>query len=335
MKQGKKSASPTTQSHRVLFFDLLRIFCILAIVYAHRRFGLIPDFNAFMYSDGFLPLNIFSAGLQGWAVLGLIFVSGAVLELNYTRITGYYHYLCFLFRRFIRIYPAFWLSLLFGLLLNILLTPTVAAGIISANWFYIIFEYTGFFVILGKGQGFINIMGWFIAAIISLYLLFPILSDFIRKYRFTGLIALMLISFTTRSLFVTYQDILPAYLWMWFPVCNVFEFCLGIYIVQTGFYPKSSHDYPLVRELADLSFYIFLFNVIIIQAFTEQSGYGLAFSTFLQSLFMQNQSLGYAVWYLSCTVALIIVSYAAMVTDRKIQECIRRNERAKKILSCK
>jgi len=335
MKKSRKTASTINPVKTILFFDLLRIFCVIAIVYAHRRFGLTPDFNAFFYGNGFLPLNIYSAGLQGWAVFGLIFVSGAVLQLNYTRIEGYTRYIAFLVRRFIRIYPAFWMSLLFGLLLIIFLTPASATGIIGSNLPLIIFEYTGFYVILGQGQGFINIMGWFIAAIVSLYLFFPILSDYIRKYRFTGLIGLMLGSYATRSLFITYQDLLPEYLWMWFPLCNAFEFCLGIYIVQIGLYPKNSQDYPLIHALADLTFYVFLFHVIIIQAFIEPAGYGLMFSTFLQNQFLFNPNLGYTVWYLSCTATILLVSFIAMVADRKIQWYLRQNTRIKQILTPK
>jgi len=335
MKKSRKTTSTIIPGKRILFFDLSRIFCVIAIVYAHRRFGLTPDFNAFFYGNGFLPLNIYSVGLQGWAVFGLIFVSGAVLQLNYSRIEGYSQYISYLFRRFIRIYPAFWLSLLFGLLLMIILAPSLAPGIIGGNLLLIIFEYTGFYVILGQGQGFINIMGWFIAAIISLYLFFPILSDYIRKYRFTGLIGLMLASYAARSLFITYQDLLPEYLWMWFPLCNAFEFCLGIYIVQTGFYPKNPQEYPVIHELADLSFYVFLFHVIIIQAFIEPAGYGLMFSTFLQNQFVFNPNLGYTVWYLSCTATILLVSFAAMVTDRKIQGYLRQNTGINQILNRK
>lgn len=335
MKKGRQTVSAVTPGKRVLFFDLLRIFCIIAIVYDHRRFGLIPDFNAVFFGDGYLPLNLYTNGLQGWAVFGLIFVSGAVLQLNYQRMEGSLNFLKFQFRRFIRIYPTFWMSLIFGLVLIVFLMPSVAAAIISSNLFLILFEYSGFFVILGQGPGFINIMGWFIATIILLYLFFPILSDYIRKYRFTGLIILMVVSFITRSLFFTYNDLLPDLLWMWFPLCNAFEFCLGIYIVQIGLYPKNSQDYPLIHTLADLTFYAFLFHVIIIQAFIEPAGSGLMFSTFLQNQFLFNPNLGYTVWYLSCTATILLVSFAAMVADRKIQWYLRQNTCIKQILTPK
>lgn len=333
MKKNRGIISKDSKATRVLFFDLVRIVCIIAIVYAHRKFGLIPQINGIFYADGFLPFNIYSAGLQGWAVFGLILVSGAVLELNYPKITGYSQYLTFLIKRVIRIYPAFWLSLIFGLFLNALLLPSAAIGIIANNLSRILFEYTGFYIILGQGQGFINIMGWFIAAIISLYFLFPLVSCYIRKYKLPAIVSLMMVSYITRYLCVTNQNILPEFLWMWFPLCNVFEFGLGIYLVQGSWYPKNSRNYPTVSRIADLSFYVFLFHVIIIQAFTEEAGYGLVFSAYLQGLFQQNPLLGYTVWYLSCTITILLVSYCAMRIDERVQEYLSQNKQIHTLLT--
>jgi peptidoglycan/LPS O-acetylase OafA/YrhL len=222
MKKGRKIACPATGSQRLLFFDILRIFFVVAIVYDHFRFSYFTWFNDRFFADGYLPFNIYTAGLQGWAVFGLIFVSGAVLEYNYKRIEGYWEYLKFLFKRCIRIYPAFWLSLLFGLFLNIALTSSAAGEIIKNNLFYIIFEYTGFFVILGQGPGFINTMGWFIGTILLLYLLFPWLSGFVRKYQLIAITALLIVTYSSRWLFFTYDAMLPSLLWRWFPLCNLF-----------------------------------------------------------------------------------------------------------------
>ena len=41
-----------------------------------------------------------------------------------------------------------------------------------------------------------------------------------------------------RFLLLTYNPVPLDRFWMWFPLCNAFEFCLGIYIVQAGLYPK-------------------------------------------------------------------------------------------------
>jgi peptidoglycan/LPS O-acetylase OafA/YrhL len=336
MKKIRKNVSPATGSKRLLFFDILRIFFIVAIVYDHFRFGYLDLFNGLLFADGFLTLNIYSAGLQGWAVFGLIFISGAVLEYNYKRIEGYWDYSKFLFKRFIRIYPAFWLSLLFGLFLNITLTSHAAGEILKNNLFLIIFEYTGFFVILGRGPGFINEMGWFIAAIISLYILFPWLSAIVRKYKFNAIITFMIVSFGCRSIFFAYNPILPDLLWRWFPLCNLFEFCLGIYVVQMSFYPKNANDHPIIHETAELSFYVFLFHVMIIQAFTVGVGYGPVITGFLDTLvspfplLIQN-----ILRYSTIEITILLVSIIAMIIDRRIQQHIRENKRVRDFLISK
>jgi peptidoglycan/LPS O-acetylase OafA/YrhL len=324
------------ESIRLVFFDILRIFFIFAIVYVHFQFNLLSWFNRFFYPDGYLPFNIYPAGLEGLAVYGLIFISGAVLEYNYTQIEGYLQYTKFIVKRFIRIYPAFWLSLLFGLLLDIVMIPSFAGEIIKNNLFFIIFEYTGFFIILGQGPGFINTMGWFIAVIVSLYLIFPWLSVNIRKYKLFAIIAVMIVSFGSRSLLFTYDTMLPSLLWRWFPLCNLFEFCLGIYIVQLSFFPKNVNDHPIIHEIAELSFYVFLFHVIIIQVFTVGVGYGTVITGFFEMLFSPLPLLIQNILrYLTIEFIVLLVSIIAMKTDRIIQQRIRENRRLKDLLVSK
>ncbi len=325
MKRERVRQAPEKKKNRILFFDLIRILCVAVIVYAHLQYAFVPGLNSLLFADGYLPLNFYTAGLQGWAVYGLILVSGAVLEYNYQQITGFVNYTRFQFRRFVRLYPAFWMSLVFGLLVNILLTSSGALQIIRENIFYILFEYTGFFIILGKGPGFINIMGWFIATIVCLYLLFPYLSDLIRRYRLPAILGLMVISFGSRSLFYSYSSVLPDAFWMWFPLCNVFEFGLGIYLIQNSLYPKNDQEYPLIHEIAELSYYVFLFHVIIIQVFHTPTWFSTWFSGAVEQQFQGLPVLGYTIWYLAVEVMVIIVSVAAMAADRSVQRLLRRN----------
>jgi|GEM_PF-4930076 len=61
------------EKKRFLFFDLFRIACVAIIIYVHSQFFAIPYFNNFFFSGGAGPFNIYSLGLQGFAVFGLIF----------------------------------------------------------------------------------------------------------------------------------------------------------------------------------------------------------------------------------------------------------------------
>ena len=319
MKQTKKISNVTKNNDRILFFDILKIVFIAVIVYDHQQFSIIPWFNNIFFSDGQNFFNIYTNGITSLAVYGMFFISGAVLEYNYKRIENFLGYRKFLFKRFIRLYPAFWMSLIFGLVVFITIAFEIEYMIIRNNIFKIIFEYTGFYVVLGLGPGFINNMGWFIAAIFSLYILFPYLSKIVKKYQLAAILAFLLVSFVSRYLFYTYSGILPDLLWYWFPLCNLFEFSLGIYIIQKQFYPKNQNKYPIVLLLVDLSFYVFLFHMLII--------WGIA--RFLPTtgplIFVCSVYAG--MWGI-----VLCVCWIVMIVDKEIQRTIRQNETIKKFL---
>lgn len=321
-KKIRKTREDAKKGDRILIFDLLRIICVAIIVYVHSQYDLIPWINKFFFPDGYGPLNIYSAGLQGYAVYGMIFVSGAVLEYNYRGLEQVSEYAKFIFKRFIRIYPAFWMSLILG----ILLFPAV----LQNNIWELLFEFTGFFVILGKGPGLINIMGWFIAAITSLYLLFPFFSRLIRKYKLCALIGFCIISWGLRVVIST-TNLIPLNLFTyWFPLCNAFEFCLGIYIVQNKWFPSKKNIYPDIRKLADLCFYIFLFHIIIIHIFVLDVQPLMTFDKWISG---DNPYIGYTIYYFQMLATILVVSLIAMEIDKKIQMWILQRESVKKILS--
>jgi peptidoglycan/LPS O-acetylase OafA/YrhL len=308
---------------RILVFDILRILCIAAIVYDHIRFSLIPGFNAFLFADGYGPFSIYTNGLQGYAVYGMILVSGAVLEYNYQGLERVHDYLKFLFRRILRIYPAFWMSLIFCLVLY----PVIfEIGLPT-----ILMEFTGFYVALGQGPGYINEMGWFIAAIVSLYIFFPWLSKYTKRYGIWMLIAFALISLGMRSLVVTYQLIPLEIFWRWFPLFNAFEFCLGIWIVQNGFFPKNENTYPVVQVLSDVSFYVFLFHIPVFKIFRIYSESWLVPLDF--SMAGGNAAMSEFFFYSQALVAILVVSWLAMKLDNRFQKWLVSREPVKQFLA--
>lgn len=323
MKKAKAIPQPNNQRPRILFFDIIRIICVAIIVYDHNQCGLLPLFNSIFFSDGWLPFNIYPSSLVGPAVYGMILVSGAVLEYNYRGIERVSEYLAFIVKRFIRLYPAFWMSLILG----ILLAPTV----LQNNIWGILFEFTGFFMILGQGPGTINMMGWFIGTIFLLYIIFPYLSKAVKRYELTSLAVFFIVTYASRYYCVINSASLNL-LWRWMPICNLFEFCLGIYLVQKKLYPKSTGDYPVIRTLSELSFYVFLFHVIVMNAF-------IAFSQSHQQLYYLEQTvgitsepIGYLIWYILTIGIILLVSWIAMMIDSRVQQVILDNPHVKRIL---
>jgi peptidoglycan/LPS O-acetylase OafA/YrhL len=278
--------------------------------------------NNFLFSNGYGPFNIYTAGLQGYAVYGLIFISGAVLEYNYQGLKKLYGYLQFLFRRFIRLYPAFWMSLILGLILSPMLWQN--------NLPSLLFEFTGFFVVLGQGPGNINNMGWFIATIVSLYLLFPWFSRIIRGYGLGALVGFCIMSWGLRFLILTFNLVPIDLFWRWFPLCNAFEFCLGIYIVQAGLYPKKVNTSPIIRKLSDLSYYVFLFHVLIIEIFLNYLPNSVG--TFELSVF-NNNLVTYTIYYLQYIIAVLVVSWIAMKLDNRLRSWILQRDSIRNFLN--
>jgi peptidoglycan/LPS O-acetylase OafA/YrhL len=324
MKKSDTIKSPPKERDRIVFFDVLRIVFVAFIVYGHAKYQYFSWFNSTFFADGYLPFNIYPLGLSGISVYGIIFVSGAVLEYNYKGIERFSEYVKFLFRRFIRLYPAFWMSLVLGILLFPVL---LELGLIN-----IFFEFSGFFVVLGEGPGYINPMGWFIAAIFSLYILFPYLSKIMKKYQISALLSSLVIGYSSRMLLFTYNLIPLDLLYYWFPLCNLFEFCLGIFIVQNKRYPEHAKDHPVIRQLSDLSFYVFLFHIVIFREFFWGSEFSIRMRIFANDLGLGNSFLGYTIWYLMVMGAVILVSWIAMMIDKKIQQAIMQNDTVKTFL---
>lgn len=301
MKRSRKPSEIKQISDRIVFFDILRILFISFIVYGHMHVLNNPWLNA-LFQDGYTPFSIYPISLGTLALYGMFFISGAVIEYHYKKIKNASEHREFLFRRFIRLYPAFWMSLIFG----ILLFPSY----LQAGMLPIIIEFSGFYSFIGPGLGLINQMGWFIGAVVCLYIVYPWITKILEKHGFTALVIIMIISFSTRVYLLTINPLQIPEMFKWFPLCNLFEFCLGIYIVKKKWYPVIPGEFPTLRKLSELSFYVFLFHVIIIKEFL-----GLNFPSYIP-----NQ---WVILFFYATV--LIISGVAMVFDKQIQNAVFRN----------
>jgi hypothetical protein len=105
-------------------------------------------------------------------------------------------------------------------------------------------------------------MGWFIPTIFMLYLLFPFLSKFVRKYHGKAILLFLVVGLGSRYLLTMYPFLPGLTPDRTFPLCNIFEFCLGIYIVQQNFYPHNEKNYSTIGKISDFMFYVFIFHVV-------------------------------------------------------------------------
>lgn len=236
---------------RILFFDLVRILAIFMIFITHLAVNETLELNTQCGING-----IWYGSFGNFGVILILFVSGAVLEYNYgDKIRGKletFNYRQFIKKRVIRIYPIFWASLFLGLIFNVGLGNAFQIPV----YIYII-DFSGFSVFFFNHVEFINSMAWFIGIIMSLYFVFPLISEFLKKYGFQALFLILIAS-------VAFQGTVGAY---WNVAFRLFEFSLGIYIMQIGLYPKIENSSKTIWFISDLTFPVFMIHTVLLSIF--------------------------------------------------------------------
>lgn len=271
---------------RLLFFDLLRIVSVAAIVIYHLSgicgwgaLSTLYTINSFYFNLGIVGTYL------------LIFVSGAVLEYTHPNLKGFDEIATFYIRRLIRIYPAFWMSLIVAVVCIpalVFLPPHVAfLEIMGYNY-------------LGDTTT-INAVGWFIGVIVILYFAYPFLSAAIRKHPYFTFFLIVVIEIPVRYFLCTHS--FPAFRVQpdrWLPFCSFLEFGLGIWIVQQNLYPKWTYNSSALSFLAEISFYVFLTHYLV--GFVELARISL----------------------LIYIPALMLLSWLMMLGDQRIQVWVKK-----------
>lgn len=258
-------------SDRFVLLDFVRSIAIVLLLLAHigqtvgsplgRSFG-IPDF--YYVSTGGLAVTIF------------LVLSGLALELNYRERNVSYCY--FITGRVLRIYPVYYLSLLVGLIASAVVSLANSLSmsvphVLSPHTFdtisselspgLVLGMITGLQALWGGGDGPLVSTSWFIGLIMSMYLIYPLISRSIRSHPHIVVIILFGASVLSRALLGQY-DVLPGLPLKWFPLCRIFEFGLGIYlatIIAPSFwscingYKKLS---SIVKFISEISLSLFL-----------------------------------------------------------------------------
>lgn len=199
-----------------------------------------------------------------------IFASGCSLALNDTKFSNLSEVKNFYKKRLIRIYPPYWVSLLFSLLIFNWVIPSLTIADF-VRWFS---GFQAFFATTSIEITKINITYWFIGLIISLYLLYPLLLYAVKKHPNASLISFFFLSLASR--FIMYY-IFPMFGsgWDWFPTCRIFNFTLGIYLIQKGLFPKAISNRTFAF-LSTMSFYVYLVHFPIMCA-TNYDNIGIFF----------------------------------------------------------
>lgn len=249
---------------RLLSLDVIRVTGLIFILLQHMIGTYLLPAAIQNISIDYVPF-LFYINYGRIGVWLFVFASGCSLALNDNRFSSFSDIKDFYKKRFIRIYPPYWAALLFSLLFFNWVIPTLTIEDLI-RWFS---GFQAFFAMTASDWGKINITYWFIGLIVSLYLLYPLLHYAIKKHPNMSLLSFFFISLASRCMM---YYLFPVYGsgWDWFPLCRVFNFALGIYLIQRGFFPKALSN-RAIAFLGTMSFYVYLVHFPIMCATNLES----------------------------------------------------------------
>ncbi len=247
---------------RNISLDLLRCAAIGLILVAHIAQSIDSPWGA----PFGLP-NFYHVTLGGVAVTMFLVLSGVVLQMQYGRKP--INYPQFVAKRVLRIYPVYYLSLIFGFAVYCLRSQqengSIVAGLAQLGLADLVLSVTAGYAFVGQWGGPFVGTSWFLGLIMSLYLVFPALSQSIKTHPHRTIGLLCVISGLSRF-YLGQHDVLPMRPLDWFPFCRVFEFGLGIYCVRVmpamrwTQLPWLEPVAPIIAFGSEISFPLFLIH---------------------------------------------------------------------------
>lgn len=242
---------------RIVLLDLLRVIAITLLLVSHVGAVFNHPVGSYFGIDHFYYVT-----LGGVAVTIFLLLSGIVLELSYGEKN--YKYFEFVLSRILRIYPVYYMCLLFGIMLFIMKGIITSTSLMPYdNVVEIICGITGGHAFIGAWGGPLLDTSWFIGLIMVMYLLFPLISQNKRPHHVA--VFLLMVSVSSRIILGNYQ-IFPMRPLDWFPLCRIFEFGFGVYlakVVKHNFW-KCLNKYTkaggVLGMVGELSFPLFLIH---------------------------------------------------------------------------
>lgn len=274
---------------RYSLIDLFRVSAIFLIIIYHISSEIFP----WLINDFINIGHVYRFNLGSLGVSIFILISGLCLGLKYAK--QKIKYSEFIAKRFLRIYPSYLLALILG----IIIYYCIPKNILENGYYYLssvglsdfVCSFLGFCYFIGRIGGPFLGPGWFIALIIILYLIFPLLIKKFRHDPHTSLFVLFLISLIFRYIEINIPS-LYLKIFAFFPLRHLFEFGLGIYLslrIKKNFWSilnKYQRFSYIITYLGILSFPLFLIHhpLIFILNYLNQLGSTYFFSIFIYLL---------------------------------------------------
>jgi peptidoglycan/LPS O-acetylase OafA/YrhL len=292
-----------THMNRSILLDILRILAIALVFVAHV--GQLANNSA---GDFFGLKNFYYVSFGGVGVSLFLVLSGVLAGLRGAPPrTGYATYML---KRALRIYPLYLMSvplavlgyILGGLLMEESIPKLFPNGFVTD----MVGSITGFYSWMGLWGGPYNSPSWFIALIMTMYALFPMIYFFMKKQRHLAIVVLLIVSLASRYYIgqegipfvdtTLWEDVkgwfyrkygfMPGRPGDWFPPCRLFEFGLGVYLAlllpRAAWFAFQTRFRRPIQFLSELAFPIFLthYPFLFLVVYLEETGLPLALSVF-------------------------------------------------------
>jgi peptidoglycan/LPS O-acetylase OafA/YrhL len=248
---------------RYVLLDLVRVVAITFLMTAHSA----QSFGCWI-GNAFGIQGFYYVTIGGVAVTIFLVLSGLLLGLLYQdRQIGYFS---FMKKRIVRLYPVYYLSVLFvGIPMYFFMayyTGTLPRAVQALGFPDLILSVTGLSSLAGRYGGPFVPTSWFIGVIMSMYLMFPPILYCMRKKPHLSMFILLALSVIFRLLLGGYQEH-PSRPLDCFPLCRVGEFSLGVYlacVIRRDFWLILNKDNNRITRfitfISELSFPLFLIH---------------------------------------------------------------------------
>lgn len=223
------------KKERLFWLDFIRAIATFLIVLAHYNAIFVYNVYPPAPEKSVISLNLCNVFVGGMGVSLFLIISGASLMYVY----GEKLEVCkFYKKRFLNIYPMFWIAYLIVFLYNFYKNGCIPQGIPMKN---MIFSILGIdmWVTNFSVPNFGIVAEWFLGLIIIIYIIFPLLRWLINKYPVAlgiGAVVMCIISINTVNKSVTLFARLP-------------EFLLGMYFIKYKLYKKVNYKWAIPAAL--------------------------------------------------------------------------------------
>lgn len=238
------------KKERLFYLDFIRALAMIIIVafhfFCHFETFNITAFNPLLYK--FINIDF---GVVGVTIFFII--SGVSLMYNYSEKIEYKTYAK---KRFLNIYPMFWIAYTFLFLNDFIINQSINNTIPKSKLILSFLGIDGYFLYLGPN--FYKIGEWFLGAIIFIYILFPLYRLLIKKDKKVAIITLII------------HFILSIYILQYNPfiiqanrnliVC-ITSFLIGIYFIE---YVKEIKWYHALT-----AFILFIITIMVKTSISE------------------------------------------------------------------